>query len=196
MIQPMKTTLTKLFLEFLESEQASGVILLLCTMASIAIANSSFGHGYLDVWHTKVGIEIGETLSLKYSVEHWINDGLMAIFFLLIGLESERELYIGELSNPKNALLPIVAALGGMATPALLHFLLNRGTATQGGMGIPITTDIAFALGVLALLGSKVPIALKIFLTAFAIIDDLGAIMVIALFYAGDSSLFYFVLAF
>jgi NhaA family Na+:H+ antiporter len=130
MIKPRQTPLTTLFREFLESEQASGVILLLCTIASMAIANSSFGHSYLEMWHTKVGIEIGEALPLKYSVEHWINDGLMAIFFLLIGLEIERELYIGELSNLKNAVLPMVAALGGMATPALLHFLLNRGTAT------------------------------------------------------------------
>jgi NhaA family Na+:H+ antiporter len=143
-----------------------------------------------------VGIEIGETLSLKYSVEHWINDGLMAIFFLLIGLEIERELYIGELSNLKNALLPLVAALGGMATPALLHFLLNQGTETQGGIGIPIATDIAFALGVLALVGRKVPTALKIFLTALAIIDDLGAIVVIAVLYVGEFSLLYLVLAF
>lgn len=191
----MKTKLTKLFIEFLESEQASGVILIFCTVTSIAIANSYFGNGYLDFWHTKVGFEIGDTFSLNYSLEHWINDGLMAIFFLLIGLEIERELYIGELSNPKNASLPIIAAIGGMATPALLHFLLNRGTETQGGIGIPMATDIAFALGVLALLGNKVPISLKIFLTALAIIDDLGAIFVIAMFYTGDFSLLYLVLA-
>jgi len=132
--QRMKPTLTTLFREFLASEQASGVILLLCTITSIAIANSSFGQGYVDMWHTKVGIAFGETLALKYSVKHWINDGLMAVFFLLIGLEIERELYIGELSTLKNALLPLVAALGGMVTPALLHFLLNRGTATQGSV--------------------------------------------------------------
>ena len=191
----MKTQLTKLFVEFFETEQASGVILIPCTITSIAIANSYFGAGYLDFWHTKVGIEIGDTISLKYSLEHWINDGLMAIFFLLIGLEIERELYIGELSNPKSASLPIVAAVGGMATPALLHFLLNRGTETQEGIGIPMATDIAFALGVLALLGNRVPISLKVFLTALAIIDDLGAIVVIALFYASDFSLLYLVLA-
>jgi len=191
----MKTQLTKLFVEFFETEQASGVILIPCTITSIAIANSYFGAGYLDFWHTKVGIEIGDTISLKYSLEHWINDGLMAIFFLLIGLEIERELYIGELSNPKSASLPIVAAVGGMATPALLHFLLNRGTETQEGIGIPMATDIAFALGVLALLGNRVPISLKVFLTALAIIDDLGAIVVIALFYVSDFSLLYLVLA-
>jgi NhaA family Na+:H+ antiporter len=190
----MKTKLTKLFVEFLESEQASGIILILCTVISIVIANSYFGKGYSDFWHTKIGFDIGG-IALKYSLEHWINDGLMAIFFLLIGLEIERELYIGELSNLKNATLPIFAAIGGMATPALLHFLFNRGTETQAGVGIPMATDIAFALGVLALLGSRVPIALKIFLTALAIIDDLGAIVIIALFYVGDFSLLYLVLA-
>lgn len=191
----MKIKLTSLFLEFSESEQASAIILILCTVTSIAIANSHFGKGYLDFWHTQVGLEIGDAISLKYSLEHWINDGLMAIFFLLIGLEIEREFYVGELSNLKNASLPVVAALGGMATPAVLHFLLNRGTATQGGAGIPMATDIAFALGALALLGSRVPVSLKIFLTALAIIDDLGAIVVIALFYVSDFSLLYLLLA-
>ncbi len=190
----MKTKLTKLFVEFFESEQASGVILILCTVTSIIIANSYFGKNYSDFWHTKIGIEIGG-LALKYSVEHWINDGLMAIFFLLIGLEIERELYIGELSDLKNATLPIFAAIGGMATPALFHFVFNRGTETQAGIGIPMATDIAFALGVLALLGSRVPVALKIFLTALAIIDDLGAIVIIALFYVGNFSFLYLVLA-
>ncbi len=191
----MKTNLTELFLEFFESERASGIILLLCTVTSIAIANSFFGKGYLDLWHTKVGIEIGDAISLKYSLEHWINDGLMTIFFLLIGLEIKRELYIGELSNLKNASLPIIAAIGGMVTPTLFHFLLNRGTETMVGFGIPMATDIAFSLGVLALLGSRVPISLTIFLAALAIIDDLGAIVVIALFYVSDFSLLYLVLA-
>lgn len=190
----MKTKLTKLFIEFFESEQASGVILILCTIISIIIANSYFRKGYLDFWHTKVGFETNG-IALKYSLEHWINDGLMAVFFLLIGLEIEREIYIGELSDLKNASLPIFAAVGGMATPAILHFLINRGTETQAGVGIPMATDIAFALGVLALLGSRIPISLKIFLTALAIIDDLGAIAIIALFYVGDFSLLYFVLA-
>lgn len=194
MINPVKTKLTKLFIEFFESEKVSGVILILCTAISIIIANSYFGKGYLDFWHTKVGFETSN-IFLKYSVEHWINDGLMAIFFLLIGLEIERELYIGELSDLKNATLPVFAAIGGMATPAIFHFLFNRGTETQAGVGIPMATDIAFALGVLALLGSRVPISLKIFLTALAIIDDLGAIAIIAIFYVGDFSLMYFMLA-
>ncbi|MBK5276147.1 MAG: Na+/H+ antiporter NhaA [Desulfuromonadales bacterium] len=187
--------LTKLFIEFFESNQASGVILILSMVSSIVIANSHFGTEYMDFWHAKVGIEIGDSISLKYSLEHWINDGLMAIFFLLIGLEIERELYIGELSDLKNATLPVFAAIGGMTIPALLHFLLNQGTDTQAGIGIPMATDIAFALGVLALLGNRVPISLKIFLTALAIIDDLGAIIIIALFYVGDFSFLYFVLA-
>ena len=190
----MQTNLTTLFTEFLESEQASGVILIVCTLTAIVMANSPFGNSFLDFWHLKVGFEIGD-VQLKYSVEHWIDDGLMAIFFLLIGLEIERELYVGELSDVKNASLPIFAALGGMAIPALLHFGLNWGTATQGGIGIPMATDIAFALGVLSLLGNRVPVALPIFLAALAIIDDLGAIVLIALFYVHNFSLLYLVLA-
>ena len=190
----MKTKLSNLFIEFFKSEQASGVILIVCTIISITLANSIFGKDYLDFWQTKVGFETS-SITLKFTVEHWINDGLMAVFFLLIGLEIERELYIGELSDLKNATLPIFAAIGGMSIPAVLHFIFNRGTLTQAGVGIPMSTDIAFALGVLALLGSRVPISLKIFLTALAIIDDLGAIVIIALFYVGDFSLLYFLSA-
>ncbi len=182
-------------MDFFESERASGIVLMLCTLVSITIANSDFGNSYLDFWHSKVGFEIGDFLTLKFSLEHWINDGLMTIFFLLIGLEIERELYVGELSDLRNASLPVIAAIGGMAVPALLHFVFNRGTETVGGAGIPMATDIAFALGVLALLGKRVPVELKIFLVALAIIDDLGAIAVIALFYQGDFSPFFFFLA-
>lgn len=191
----MKTKLTHLFMDFFESERASGIVLMLCTLVSITFANSDFGNSYLDFWHSKVGFEIGDFLTLKFSLEHWINDGLMTIFFLLIGLEIERELYVGELSDLRNASLPVIAAIGGMAVPALLHFVFNRGTETVGGAGIPMATDIAFALGVLALLGKRVPVELKIFLVALAIIDDLGAIAVIALFYQGDFSPFFFFLA-
>ena len=190
----MRTKLTRLFIEFFESEQASGIILILCTMSAVVIANSPLGTNFVDFWHIKAGFEAGD-LRLKYSLEHWINDGLMAIFFLLIGLEIERELYIGELSNPQNASLPIFAAIGGMLMPALLHLFFNHGTETQKGFGIPMATDIAFALGVLSLLGKRIPAALKVFLTALAIMDDLGAIIVIAIFYVSDFSLFYLLAA-
>jgi NhaA family Na+:H+ antiporter len=193
-LESVRARLTTLFVDFVESEQASGVILIFCTLASITAANSTFGQAYADLWRTEIGFEAGG-IGLRHSVAFWINDGLMAVFFLLIGLEIERELYIGELSDRKNAALPVIAALGGMATPALFHFILNQGTATQAGIGIPIATDIAFALGVLSLLGSRVPVSLKIFLTALAIIDDLGAIVVIALFYVEGFSFPYLLVA-
>lgn len=190
----MKTKFINLFREFTKSEQSSGVILILCTITSIVLANSTLGTAFIDFWHTKFGFDWG-IIHLKLSLEHWVNDGLMAIFFLMIGLEIEREIYIGELSNRRKAILPVFAAIGGMLTPALLHFIFNRGTETAGGIGIPMATDIAFALGALSLLGKRVPIALKIFLTALAIIDDLGAIIMIALFYVGDFSFLYFALS-
>ncbi len=174
-IRSVNTKLTKLFQEFFQSEQSSGIVLIACTLTAIVIANSPFGQSYLDFWHMKLGFETNG-IALNQTLEHWVNDGLMAIFFLLIGLEIEREIYVGELSDLKSASLPIVAALGGMAVPALFYFLLNRGTETQNGIGVPMATDIAFALGVLALLGRNVPAAIKVFLTALAIIDDLGAI--------------------
>jgi NhaA family Na+:H+ antiporter len=186
--------LTKLFAEFFDNERSSGIVLVLCAIASLSIANSLLGNSYLELWHTKIGLDVGG-IHLKYSLDHWINDGLMAVFFLLIGLEIEREIYVGELSDLKNATLPIFAAIGGMMFPALIHFLLNRGSETQSGFGVPMATDIAFALGMLALLGKKIPLSLKVFLTALAIIDDLGAILVIALFYVGDFSLGYFLLS-
>ena len=178
-LRPVNKKLTKLFTEFFESERSSGIVLILCTITAMVIANSPFGKSFLDFWHMKLGFETSG-IALNQSLEHWINDGLMAIFFLLIGLEIEREIYVGELSDLKSASLPIIAAIGGMALPALFYFLFNQGTETQGGIGIPMATDIAFALGVLALLGEKAPISLKVFLTALAIIDDLGAILIIA----------------
>jgi NhaA family Na+:H+ antiporter len=168
--------LSKLFNDFFNSEKSGGLILIVCTVFSLCIANSSWQHAYFEIWHTQIAGE---------SFEHWINDGLMAIFFLLIGLELEREIYVGELSNFKNALLPVIAAIGGMLVPAMIFLIFNFGTVTQAGAGIPMATDIAFALGILALLGSKVPVSLKIFLTALAVIDDLGAIILIAIFYTG-----------
>lgn len=184
----MKTT--RLLKDFLESEKAGGVILLVCTVISLWIANSQWGSGYVDFWHQYADLSFA-SVKLNYSIEHWINDGLMAIFFLLVGLEIERELYVGELKGLKVAALPIAAAIGGMLVPAIIHFMFNQGTATQSGFGIPMATDIAFALGMLALLGNRVPFSLKIFLTALAIIDDLGAILVIAIFYNDGISWIY-----
>lgn len=172
--------ISKTFTRFFESEKSSGIVLIVCTIVSLAIANSALGPSYLDFWHVNAG---GLTL------EHWVNDALMAVFFLLVGLELERELYVGELSDVRNAILPIVAALGGIVVPALIHFALNFGTPTQSGIGIPMATDIAFALGVLALLHDRIPSSLKVFLAALAVIDDLGAIVVIALFYTAELSL-------
>lgn len=182
--------ITKLLKEFLDSEKAGGLVLLACTIISLIIANSVWGDSYTGFWHRYVDLSFG-SINLKYSIEHWVNDGLMAIFFLLVGLEIERELYIGELKDLKVAALPIAAAIGGMLVPAAIHFLLNNGSATQPGFGIPMATDIAFALGMLSLLGNKVPYSLKIFLTALAIIDDLGAILIIAIFYNDGISWIY-----
>ncbi|HXO76384.1 MAG TPA: Na+/H+ antiporter NhaA, partial [Puia sp.] len=161
--------LTKLFREFFESEKTGGLILVFCTVVSILIANSALGEGWLHFWHARLDLSF-PSVPLDYSVEHWVNDGLMAVFFLLVGLEIEREIYIGELADFRNALLPILAAAGGMLIPAGFHFLFNHGSPEQAGFGIPMATDIAFALGVLSLLGNKVPPSVKIFLTALAII--------------------------
>lgn len=163
-----------LFKEFIQSEKAGGLVLVFATAVSLVVANSAWQTQYMDFWHIDMG---------GHSLVHWINDGLMTIFFLLIGLELEREIYKGELSDMKGALLPIFGALGGMLIPAGLFLLMNFGTATQDGAGIPMATDIAFAIGILSLLGNRVPTSLKVFLTALAVIDDLGAIIVIAIFY-------------
>ena len=181
-----KTVLSSTFTNFFNSEKSSGILLIICTIASLSIANSAFGSEYLSFWHINIA---------GLAIEHWINDALMAVFFLFVGLELERELYNGELSNFKNAMLPIVAAVGGIGAPALIHFVLNSGTSTQAGTGIPMATDIAFALGVLALLGSRIPTSLKVFLTALAVMDDLGAIIVIAVFYTAQFSAVYLISA-
>ncbi|NHM07546.1 Na+/H+ antiporter NhaA [Flavobacterium sp. CYK-4] len=169
-----------LFTDFFESEKAGGLVLVFVTLLSLALANSVWQSGYIDFWETHLG---------RHSIAHWINDGLMTIFFLLIGLELEREVYQGELSNIKNAALPLFGALGGMVVPAGIFLLFNYGTSTQAGAGIPMATDIAFAIGILSLLGNRVPLSLKIFLTALAVIDDLGAIIVIAVGYTNNLSL-------
>lgn len=168
---------SKIFADFLRSERSGGVILIFCTAFSLVLTNVS--SGYENFWHLHLN---------GNSITHWINDGLMTIFFLLIGLELEREIYAGELSTLRNASLPVIAAIGGMLIPAVLYYSINFSQGNTRGVGIPMATDIAFALGVLMLLGRRVPIALKIFLTALAVIDDLGAILVIAVFYTSTIS--------
>ncbi len=175
MIKKSTKAVRKLYHAFIGNEKSAGIVLILCTVLSLLLANSGVGKGYTHFWHSDL---IGKP------IEFWINDGFMTLFFLLVGLEIKQELYIGELSDIKKSMLPIIAALGGMLVPAGIHFFFNAGTETQSGVGIPMATDIAFSLGVLSLLGKKVPISLKVFLTALAIIDDLGAIVVIALFYS------------
>jgi len=169
--------LTKLFHDFFNSERASGIVLICCTIFSLVATNVY--PPYLEFWHLEFA---------NHHITHWINDGLMAIFFLLIGLELEREGYIGELSDLKSAILPILAALGGMIFPAALYYFANANGGNLRGIGIPMATDIAFALGALSLLGNRVPSSLKVFLTALAVIDDLGAILVIAIFYTSTIS--------
>lgn len=167
--------ITKLYTEFFNSEKSGGIVLIICTVFSLWIANSFLGEQYQAFWNIDLA---GHTLV------HWINDGLMAIFFLLIGLELEREIYQGELSNIREALLPIFSAIGGIVIPALFFLSMNYDEPTRSGFGIPMATDIAFAIGILSLLGKNVPLSLKIFLTALAVIDDLGAILIIAFFYS------------
>ncbi len=179
-----------LFNQFIHSEKAGGLVLIGCTLLSLLIANSPAGAGFLHFWHLPARLALGP-VDIPFRLEEWINDGLMTIFFLQVGLEMEREIYLGELSSRKKALLPVLAALGGMIVPAAIHFLLNRGTETQTGFGIPMATDIAFSLGVLSLLGKRFPLSLKVFLTALAIIDDLGAVIVIAIFYTERFSLLF-----
>lgn len=178
--------LTQQFKEFFESEKTGGIILLVVTILSLFLANSAWQNEYVGFWNIYLA---GHTLT------HWINDGLMTIFFLLIGLELEREIYKGELSDIKNAIFPISAALGGMILPATIFFVTNYGTNTQSGVGIPMATDIAFALGILSILGSRIPANLKVFLTAVAVIDDLGAIIIIAIFYSTSISIINLLLA-
>jgi len=165
---------SKLLQKFLHGQTSGGILLIICTILSLVIANSPLAESYQHLWHFDV---------FGHSFAHWINDGLMAIFFFLIGLELKREIFVGELSNVKKAILPVFAAVGGMLVPAGIFAALNFGTDTINGFGIPMATDIAFAVAVITMLGKRVPMSLKIFLTALAVIDDLGAIIVIALFY-------------
>lgn len=190
----MKSDLTSVFKNFTGSEKNAGLVLLLCVGISLFISNSSLGESYIHFWHREAGFSVAG-LNMNLSIEHWINDGLMTIFFLLVGLEIERELYAGELHPVKNALLPVFSALGGMFVPALIFLLFNYGTTSSNGFGIPMGTDIAFALGVLSLAGNKVPVSIKILLTAIAIIDDLGSILIIAFFYGSQIHYLYLLIS-
>jgi len=175
------------FLRFLKNESASGIILLIFAIAAIIIANSSFSTAYDNILSAHITIGYKD-FSLSMSVIHWINDGLMAIFFLVVGMEIKREVVFGELKSLKKTILPISAAIGGMIVPAIIYVLFNYKEPTITGWGIPMATDIAFALGVLSLVGKKVPKGIVVFLTALAIVDDLGAIIVIAIFYTSQIS--------
>ena len=187
----MIKTLSKPFKWFFQLEAASGLVLLIAAIIALVISNSIFSELYFSTLEQYLFIGIND-FGLKLSVHHWINDLLMAVFFFFVTLEIKREFIQGELSNLKKALLPIIGAVGGMVVPALVYVSINFGnTETLNGWAIPSATDIAFSLGILSLLGSRVPISLKIFLTALAIIDDLGAILIIAFFYSGDLSITY-----
>lgn len=179
LVQPIK--------RFLDTEDLASRLLLLSTIIALAWANSPWANTYYEILNFPIKFSFG-SFELNNSLLHWINDGLMVIFFFVIGLEIKREIVVGELSNPRKAALPIIAAIGGMVVPALLFTLFNMGGPGASGWGIPMATDIAFALGVLMVLGDKVPTPLKVFLLALAIIDDLGAILVIALFYTANLS--------
>ncbi|HEX8914023.1 MAG TPA: Na+/H+ antiporter NhaA [Humisphaera sp.] len=170
---------------FLAAESAGGIVLIVAAVAALAWANSPWAHGYHDLWHTKLSVGYGGR-GFAMSLEHWVNDGLMVVFFLLVGLEIKRELLLGELASPRRAALPIAAAVGGMVVPAAVFAAFNAGGPGAHGWGIPMATDIAFAVGVLALVGRSVPTSVKVFLLAVAIVDDLGAVLVIALFYTAS----------
>ena len=180
-------TLTKPFEEFARLESSGGILLIGCTLAALLWANSPWSHAYFELWHTKLTVGFAEA-TLSKEIHFWINDGLMAIFFLLVGLEIKREVLIGELASMQKAALPLVAAIGGMLVPAGFYFIFNQSGPGAAGWGIPMATDIAFALGVLTLLGDRVPTQLKVFLAALAIADDIGAVLVIAFFYTDQLS--------
>lgn len=189
-VTPAEKWITMPINRFTSKSTSGGVVLFLAAVVAIFMANSPWAEQYMGFWDSNmIAIGFNDAFYLNHSLKEWVNDGLMAIFFFVVGLELKRELSTGELSSPKKAMLPIIAAIGGMVFPALMYALFNAGTDASHGWGIPMATDIAFALGVLYLLGDKVPLSLKVFLTALAITDDLGAVMVIAMFYTSDLSL-------
>jgi Na+:H+ antiporter, NhaA family len=175
------------FQEFADKSSSGGILLIAAAIVALAWANSPWGDIYTKLWETKLSIGLGD-FSIEKDLTHWINDGLMAVFFLVVGLEIKREILVGELSSPRRAALPIAAAIGGAVLPAVIYVFINFRTEGVSGWGIPMATDIAFALGVLALLGERAPLGLKVFLTALAIVDDIVAIMVIAFFYTSEVS--------
>jgi Na+:H+ antiporter, NhaA family len=179
--------LTKPFEEFARLESSGGILLIACTLAAMLWANSPWGDSYFSLWHTKLTVGFAKA-TLSKEIHFWINDGLMAVFFLLVGLEIKREVLVGELASLQKAALPLVGALGGMLIPAGFYFLFNREGGGAAGWAVPMATDIAFALGVLALLGDRVPASLKVFLAALAIADDIGAVLIIAFFYTAEIS--------
>ena len=186
--------ITKPFRDFFKLEASSGIVLLLAAILALIISNGSYSENYFSILEKYITLGT-KTFGLKLSVLHWINDVLMAIFFFFVSLEIKREFIQGELSNPKQAMLPIIGAVGGMVVPAAIYIIINIDDSTRlNGWAIPSATDIAFSLGVLSLLGKRVPISLKVFLTALAIIDDLGAIIIIAFFYSGNIQTTYLVL--
>ncbi|HMQ08084.1 MAG TPA: Na+/H+ antiporter NhaA [Saprospiraceae bacterium] len=171
--------------KFINNSSMSGIVLFTSALLAMIISNSPWADDYHEWWNIKFYIGLGDFVVNK-TLHHWINDGLMAVFFFVVGLELKREIVAGELSDPKNAVLPIVAAIGGMSIPALIYVMINPSGEASNGWGVPMATDIAFALGILYLLGRSVPLSLKVFLTALAIVDDLGAVLVIAFFYTSD----------
>ncbi|HUF67966.1 MAG TPA: Na+/H+ antiporter NhaA [Longimicrobiales bacterium] len=187
-LQPATNLLLRPFQFFFAHEAAGSILLLLCTGGALVWANSPVAESYHRLWATYIGFGVGD-FEIRMSLHHWINDGLMAIFFFVIGLEIKREVLVGELATMRRAALPLFAAVGGMVVPALLYAVFNAGTPEIAGWGVPMATDIAFALGVLSLIGPSVPIGLKVFLAALAIVDDLGAVLVIAIFYTAEVSL-------
>lgn len=179
------TTIKHPFEMFIHAETSSGLLLMICGIIALICANSPLKEAYHHLWEMRFSIGFGNDIMTKL-LHHWINDGLMVIFFFVVGLEIKRELLVGELSTAKKAALPVIAALGGMVVPALVFLAFNAGTPAERGWGIPMATDIAFALGIVALMGKRVPFVLKVFLAALAIADDLGAVLVIALFYTAE----------
>jgi NhaA family Na+:H+ antiporter len=185
--EPRVERIVRPFQDFAGKASSGGILLIIATALALVWANSPLSESYEALWRTKLTIGLGE-FSLSKDLTHWINDGLMSVFFLVVGLEIKREVLVGELSSARNAALPIAAAVGGAVVPALIYVAFNAGTEGAAGWGIPMATDIAFALGVLALLGERVPLALKVFLTALAIVDDILAVLVIAFFYTSEIS--------